>query len=545
MKMDLLFLFLLSFSGLVFVESVDFDVQRNVFTIDDKIFCARLDCTADIRTDTDIYALIKISILGSVRRQIASVSLSTLFNSDANSLSVLGHAFNNQGKLTVNIRNSSICVPDDVICEVDFINLQGNNATKVTKLNPQSTKSGRSIILMNLKAEVPHFDKTIDSMGYFLKTLKERENSEVSDMTLSLKVSKLDAVGVVSNYSNVAISETSRNGNQFVTSPESVRNVTQFVASNNKLEFEDKLNTATSNFYAKLGELEEKLLKKIEESENKTAGRLEIYNVTSVQMETHAPNLTSGLEQRLNQVMEIFNQSLAAHGAELKETSSSLVLLNSTVYELKREFQNSAKCVKSTDNYLPHRIKVTLDGDKEALCDTITDGGGWILIQRRIKGDVNFTREWSDYKNGFGSLKGDFWLGNDIISKLTSQGYTDLRFDIKYKNKNYYAVYNNFKVQDETLAYKVSFTTYSGNATDNFQSHNGSKFSTPDRDNDRETTEHCAQEFKGGWWYHENCHLVNPNGVWGSRVEGEGVNWSAVTTFRDSAESMEMKLRQA
>lgn len=43
-----------------------------------------------------------------------------------------------------------------------------------------------------------------------------------------------------------------------------------------------------------------------------------------------------------------------------------------------------------------------------------------VKFQRRIKGDVDFNRSWTDYKNGFGSPDTDFWIGNDIIHNLTS-----------------------------------------------------------------------------------------------------------------------------
>ena len=49
-------------------------------------------------------------------------------------------------------------------------------------------------------------------------------------------------------------------------------------------------------------------------------------------------------------------------------------------------------------------------------CDMETDGGGWIVIQRRTSnGTVNFTRKWDDYVNGFGDLDGEFWIGLNNI----------------------------------------------------------------------------------------------------------------------------------
>ena len=38
------------------------------------------------------------------------------------------------------------------------------------------------------------------------------------------------------------------------------------------------------------------------------------------------------------------------------------------------------------------------------------------VFQRRFSGDVNFTRNWEEYKQGFGDLDGDFWLGELLLS---------------------------------------------------------------------------------------------------------------------------------
>jgi len=44
----------------------------------------------------------------------------------------------------------------------------------------------------------------------------------------------------------------------------------------------------------------------------------------------------------------------------------------------------------------------------QGYCDTITNGGGWLVIQRRKDGSVNFNRFWWEYEMGFGSLTGEF-----------------------------------------------------------------------------------------------------------------------------------------
>lgn len=46
----------------------------------------------------------------------------------------------------------------------------------------------------------------------------------------------------------------------------------------------------------------------------------------------------------------------------------------------------------------------------------------WIILMQRLKGTVNFTRNWKEYKQGFGDLSGpDFWIGNEKIYAITNK----------------------------------------------------------------------------------------------------------------------------
>ncbi|KAK3773249.1 hypothetical protein RRG08_039252 [Elysia crispata] len=63
--------------------------------------------------------------------------------------------------------------------------------------------------------------------------------------------------------------------------------------------------------------------------------------------------------------------------------------------------------------------------------------------------DVDFYRDRSSNKNGFGSLIGDFWLRNDAIHTLTDQHPCELRVDILYEHQPYFAVFPSFRIEDE------------------------------------------------------------------------------------------------
>ena len=96
-------------------------------------------------------------------------------------------------------------------------------------------------------------------------------------------------------------------------------------------------------------------------------------------------------------------------------------------------------------------------------CDQATAGGGWLVFQKRLDGSVDFYRGWAEYKRGFGSLTGEFWLGLDKIHRLTSSGNYKLRVDLEnFSGNTYYAEYDFLKLASERQKYKLSVGRYSG-----------------------------------------------------------------------------------
>lgn len=177
----------------------------------------------------------------------------------------------------------------------------------------------------------------------------------------------------------------------------------------------------------------------------------------------------------------------------------------------------------------------------KVFCDQSTQNGGWLLIQNRLDGSVDFGRRWDEYRRGFGNIAfkaskghceipGEYWLGNDRISQVTKMGPTEVLIEMQdWTGAKVHAQYRQFTVQSETSNYVLAVNGYSGNAGNSFLEgslelfgenrtmtiHNGMMFSTYDRDNDNWTpgdpSKQCAREDGGGWWYNR-CHSANLNG---------------------------------
>ncbi|XP_008492020.2 fibrinogen alpha chain isoform X2 [Calypte anna] len=159
-------------------------------------------------------------------------------------------------------------------------------------------------------------------------------------------------------------------------------------------------------------------------------------------------------------------------------------------------------------------------------CDQETTLGGWLLIQQRMDGSVNFNRTWQDYKRGFGSVdgrgRGELWLGNENLHLLTQNGSL-LRVELEDWDGN--AVHAEYvaRVGSEAEGYSLALSSYQGTAGDaliagwqeegtQYTSHQQMRFSTFDQDQDR-WEESCAEMYGGGWWYN-SCQAANLNGIY-------------------------------
>ncbi|KAM3602124.1 uncharacterized protein V6R79_024748 [Siganus canaliculatus] len=195
---------------------------------------------------------------------------------------------------------------------------------------------------------------------------------------------------------------------------------------------------------------------------------------------------------------------------------------NLIVYD--RDCSEVSDRLKSPSGF--YRIRPRIDQDPFLVFCDMEDGGGWTVFQKRRHGKVDFNRDWVDYRDGFGHLKlwnDEFWLGNEHIYSLLSEGKNLVKIDLMdWDGQRSYAYYENFRITDEADKYRLQYELYSGKAGDALSgsggmverwsaSLNGMQFSTRDQDNDRFLQGSCAQENQAGWWFNR-CHAANLNG---------------------------------
>ncbi|XP_051890008.1 fibrinogen-like 2a [Pristis pectinata] len=156
-------------------------------------------------------------------------------------------------------------------------------------------------------------------------------------------------------------------------------------------------------------------------------------------------------------------------------------------------------------------------------CEMESLKGGWTVLQSRKDGSVDFNRTWADYKNGFGNLSTEFWLGNDKIHFLTKSRKMILRIEIEdWEGVRQYAEYNQFSVADEKHQYRLTIAGYSGTAGDAMHysknyNHDQKYFTTKDKDNDMYTSGNCGAYYSSGWWF-DACMSANLNGKYYKKI---------------------------
>ncbi|XP_067432433.1 microfibril-associated glycoprotein 4-like [Thunnus thynnus] len=183
----------------------------------------------------------------------------------------------------------------------------------------------------------------------------------------------------------------------------------------------------------------------------------------------------------------------------------------------------------------------------QVYCDMDSDGGRWMVFQRRMDGSVNFYRSWDQYKEGFGIAAGEYWLGLESLFHLTLRKKYELLVDMEdFSGNNASARYSSFSIESESDGYKLHVSGFTdGGAGDGLETHNGQKFSTFDKNQDSDNA-NCARQFLGAFWYNV-CRQANSNGIYrwvaDDTIFTVGVEWGPWKGSNYSLKTISMKIR--
>ncbi|XP_064551624.1 microfibril-associated glycoprotein 4-like [Drosophila montana] len=234
-------------------------------------------------------------------------------------------------------------------------------------------------------------------------------------------------------------------------------------------------------------------------------------NVLSIKEEMGKPNSNALKIQDYEEQLEKQKKSIDQQAQQISQLKNEI---NICAKKLKscEEKPVYGECTDFADAPGIHKIN---PDPFDVLCDSAT--AGWTVIQQRINGKEDFYRNWTSYREGFGSFDGDFFLGLERIHRLTRAQPHELyihmeRFDgdIKYRR------YEQFAISGEEDQYTlITLAKSEGSATKQLEYHKDSKFTTYDRDNDNWDSGNCASRdlHGGGWWYHR-CASSNLNGIY-------------------------------
>lgn len=267
------------------------------------------------------------------------------------------------------------------------------------------------------------------------------------------------------------------------------------------------------------------------------------------------------MNQMLKQVSEIEKSSRNCQAAGQNYTSRPSIELPITLFRDCNEIYKSGYTQSGV-----YMIHFFLGFDSIPIyCDMQTTGAfsgkrGWMTVQRRINGEVDFDRSWTDYLEGFGFPHKEHWIGLRKIYRLINQHkistqHVDkpaIRIDVEdWDGISGYMEHSSFSLLPEQYDYEIE-TLGKYNGSSGLASHLGFStslpFSTRDHNKDRLRDETCLKKQKGGWWF-GFCNHINLNGVYSKEKEimkREKIfirNWGAINPENTAFKHVTIKLQ--
>ncbi|XP_070134218.1 angiopoietin-related protein 4-like isoform X3 [Drosophila bipectinata] len=124
-------------------------------------------------------------------------------------------------------------------------------------------------------------------------------------------------------------------------------------------------------------------------------------------------------------------------------------------------------------------------------------GAGWIKVYNKFNDLENFNRTYDEYINGFGDPKGPWFIGLKKLHILTNWKPHEVYID----HTRFGERCETFVVGDKSEGYMLKKLDGCTGDTEKFDLIQGTKFSTYDRDEDRNPNKNWAKELGFGWWW--------------------------------------------
>ncbi|KRG02316.1 angiopoietin-related protein 1 isoform X2 [Drosophila mojavensis] len=180
----------------------------------------------------------------------------------------------------------------------------------------------------------------------------------------------------------------------------------------------------------------------------------------------------------------------------------------------------------------PWRPIIIVDCVKPDVPPPIPDyvtGPGWLVIQNRFDGSEDFYRSWAEYRDGFGNRNGEFFLGLEVIHRLTNYQRHELLVLVQTDGiyEIYWARYDNFIIGSESEKYNLKSLGKFEGVVDKLFVHVGKDFSTYDREN---SPQNLSKLYHGGYWYVDSSVCTsNLNGKYYAIGKAkDGIHWDGI-----------------
>ncbi|XP_050082387.1 angiopoietin-related protein 7-like [Anopheles aquasalis] len=254
---------------------------------------------------------------------------------------------------------------------------------------------------------------------------------------------------------------------------------------------------------------------------------------------TSIRNIRNNMEKWQNDILKIFDSNREEQRQQFKLLQQQMEQQkNDTASDRTRYlnwYNESLKVIGSIQDKqdlngkLISNLSQNLSQHFVAYCEQERHERGWMVLQHHFSATLDFDRNWTDYRNGFGeagSAGADVWIGLERIHQITAAQPCELLVELMDFDGTYkFARYSQFAIGNETEQYRINaLGVYKGSAGDALRNHSGVMFSTKDqkRDNDADDKS-CAQQYSGGWWF-KQCHFAFLNGKYNSESK-TGIHW--------------------